>query len=228
MKLNNKYYLLRHGEALSNVKNICSSWPETFYNPLTKVGRETIKGIAEKLKNEKVDLIFYSPVLRTKQTADILGASLHIKPKSDKSSTTFAKQLLLEKHGISVKNNINSKSILGPKVVLDKRLREIGFGVFNGKPVEQFQGYFKKPSQKIRKSVPGGESYSDVARRVFLFFKHINKKYKGKTIMIVSHQAPLLLLLGKINKLSIKDSIIPLNIVFKEKRVTNGELVEVN
>ena len=28
MKLNNKYYLLRHGEAKSNVKNVVSCWPE--------------------------------------------------------------------------------------------------------------------------------------------------------------------------------------------------------
>ena len=42
MNLNNKYYLLRHGEAISNAKNIISSWPEKFRNYLTGKGKEQI------------------------------------------------------------------------------------------------------------------------------------------------------------------------------------------
>lgn len=192
MKLNNKYYILRHGEAMSNIKEICSSWPEKFKNPLTSFGRETIEKVAKKLENKKIDIIFTSPVLRAKETAGIIGKALHLSPKPD------------------------------------KRLREIGFGIFNGKPVDQFQGYFKNHNQKIRRRVPGGETYADVSRRAFVFFKEINKKHKGKIIIIVSHQAPLLLLLGKINGKSIKESIIPLHTVFHEKRITKGELIEIN
>ena len=84
MKLNNKYYILRHGEALSNVREIVSSWPEKFKNPLTKNGREMIKKVALKLKDKNIDLIFTSPLLRTKQTAEIVGKVLKIKPKTDK------------------------------------------------------------------------------------------------------------------------------------------------
>ena len=193
MKLNNKYYILRHGEALSNVKSICSSWPEKFKNSLTKKGIKVINTAAEKLKNEKADLIFTSPVLRAQETAKIVAKRLHLTPKSD------------------------------------KRLREIGFGIFNGKPVYQFQSYFKNGAQKIRRRVPGGETYADVARRAFAFFKAIiNKKYKGKIIVIISHQAPLLLLMGKIQGKSVKESIVPLNTVFHEKRITKGELIKLN
>jgi len=83
-KYNNKYYILRHGEALSNKKEICSCWPEKFRNPLTLKGKQEVKKSAEKLKIEKIDLIFASDLLRTRQTAEIVGKELKIKPKFDK------------------------------------------------------------------------------------------------------------------------------------------------
>ena len=83
MMLHNKYYILRHGEALSNVKGIISSWPETFKNPLTKKGREMIAVAAKMLKEKKISVIFSSDLLRTKQTAQIVGKVLKIAPKFD-------------------------------------------------------------------------------------------------------------------------------------------------
>lgn len=84
MKLNNKYYILRHGEAISNVKQVVSSWPEKFNNPLTDKGKKQAKKAAENLKNKHIDLIFASDLLRTKQTAEIVEKILEIKPKFDK------------------------------------------------------------------------------------------------------------------------------------------------
>ncbi|MEK7664043.1 MAG: histidine phosphatase family protein [Patescibacteria group bacterium] len=84
MKLNNKYYILRHGEAISNAKQIVSSWPEKFHNPLTKNGVSQIKKAAKKLKKRHIDLMIVSDLLRTKQTAEILSKSLKIGPKFDK------------------------------------------------------------------------------------------------------------------------------------------------
>jgi len=87
MKLNNKYYIMRHGQAISNVNKIYSSWPETFENPLTDLGRDTVKESVQKLKDSgaKIDLIYNSPLLRTKQTAEIAGQILEVKPVEDKN-----------------------------------------------------------------------------------------------------------------------------------------------
>ncbi len=103
--MKNKYYILRHGESIANRKKIISCWPEIIPSPLTNKGREQIKIVAEKLKNKKIypvrnfehggkkqeenisngiDLIFSSDVLRTKQTAEIVGKKLEVKPKYDK------------------------------------------------------------------------------------------------------------------------------------------------
>ncbi len=81
---NNNYYVLRHGEALSNKKNIHSNFPETFLNSLTGKGRRQIKEAAQKLKNKKIDLIFTSDLLRARQTAEIVGREIGIKPRYDK------------------------------------------------------------------------------------------------------------------------------------------------
>ncbi|MEK7124516.1 MAG: histidine phosphatase family protein [Patescibacteria group bacterium] len=83
MQLNNKYFILRHGEALSNLRKVTSSWPETFENHLTEKGVEMIKEAAEKLKKENIDLIISSDLLRTKETAEIVGNALDITPQFD-------------------------------------------------------------------------------------------------------------------------------------------------
>ncbi|BCX15225.1 MAG: hypothetical protein KatS3mg097_117 [Candidatus Parcubacteria bacterium] len=69
---NNNYYLMRHGGSLSLVKNMLSSYPELFFNPLTRKGVSDVKKQAKNLKN-KIDIIYTSPVLRTKQTAMIIA-----------------------------------------------------------------------------------------------------------------------------------------------------------
>ena len=84
MKLNNKYYILRHGEAVSNVKGFVSSWPERIDNPLTKVGVEQTEQVVQKILSENIDLIFSSGVLRAKQTAEIIAERLEKDVKFDK------------------------------------------------------------------------------------------------------------------------------------------------
>ena len=83
MKLNNKYYLLRHGEAVSNVKNILSSWPEQFENPLTEHGVAMVKEAAATLHGKGIEIIFCSDILRTQQTAEIIGKALGLAPIPD-------------------------------------------------------------------------------------------------------------------------------------------------
>ncbi len=180
---------MRHGQAISNVKNIVSCWPEKFKNPLTKFGRETIKESAEKLKDKNISLIFTSPLLRTRQTAEIVGKELKIKPK------------------------------------VDKRLREVGFGIFNGGSAEKMWKSFKGEEERIKKGPPKGESYIQILERMMSFLKDVDKKYESRNILIVSHEGPLFLLQGKIMGLSLKETIkeFPL-----EKRIHKGEIRELN
>ncbi len=76
MKLKNTYYLLRHGQALSNVQSTVSSWPEIFENPLTEKGREQAFEAGKKLKDKQIDIIIASDILRAKETAEIVAREI--------------------------------------------------------------------------------------------------------------------------------------------------------
>lgn len=82
--MNNHYFLLRHGEALSNQRLIISCWPEKFYNPLTKKGEKQTKKASQKLKKENIDLIFSSDLNRTRQAAEIVSKELNLPIYFDK------------------------------------------------------------------------------------------------------------------------------------------------
>lgn len=68
----NTYYFMRHTQAQANVDSVIASGPEDspeHTSELTEKGREDAKKIAQKIKKEKIDLIFASPYKRTQDTA---------------------------------------------------------------------------------------------------------------------------------------------------------------
>lgn len=67
------FYLVRHGEAENNVRHISSSLPEKEKYPLTESGRKKVAETAAYLKQEEADVMFCSPLLRTRQTAEIIA-----------------------------------------------------------------------------------------------------------------------------------------------------------
>jgi broad specificity phosphatase PhoE len=81
MKLRNKYYLLRHGQTIyqTKKKDLIYPPPELDHIPLTKIGKKQIEEVAKKLKKEKIDFIYSSDMLRTRQTAEIVAKNLGIK-----------------------------------------------------------------------------------------------------------------------------------------------------
>ncbi len=70
-KPKNKYWVMRHGEAENNVRDILNSDMSKSFH-LTELGKTKVKESAEGLKH-KIDLVFSSPILRTKETAEIFS-----------------------------------------------------------------------------------------------------------------------------------------------------------
>jgi isoleucyl-tRNA synthetase len=77
-KQKNTYYVMRHGEAVSNTEEIidCMNDPD---NHLTETGKEETRKAAELLKDKGVNRIVISPFLRTRETAEIVADVLGIK-----------------------------------------------------------------------------------------------------------------------------------------------------
>ncbi len=79
----NKYFTLRHGHSCSQKKDVLVSWPEKIVCPLTDKGRKQVQQTAKKLVNKKIDIIYASDLLRTKQTAEIVAKKLGVGIKYD-------------------------------------------------------------------------------------------------------------------------------------------------
>ncbi len=70
-------------------------------------------------------------------------------------------------------------------IIVDKRLRELNYGDFNGKPSEAV-GHMKK--ERIKEPFPNGESYEQAMVRVHDFYKELKKNHPDKIVLVVGHR----------------------------------------
>jgi len=150
-KLDNRYYVLRHGQSLANVAKIISSDPKisTLQHGLSELGKEQVRASARMFctdlklegenkrpegEEERCDplrvVIVSSDFLRARETAQILAEVLakegNIRPIVLASSSTMGDEISPEQ----IDNNCSNP---GAMVNLDTRLRERYFGQFNGR-----------------------------------------------------------------------------------------------
>jgi broad specificity phosphatase PhoE len=84
---------------------------------------------------------------------------------------------------------------LGLKVKTDPRLRDINWGIYQGKPMKEAWAYYEHQMEKrFEKAPPGGESWLELQKRMVNFLEEIEKIYRDKNILIVSHGDSLWLL----------------------------------
>ena len=139
----NNYYVMRHGAAVKSYKD--SIWAlSKDDDDLEQKGVEQVKKQINFLKGKKIDLIIYSPILRTKRTAEIVNEELKVEMKED------------------------------------ERIREVVFE-FDKKRED---GMIEKESQK------------SIAERTTRAIYDIDKTYKDKNILIVTHKRIAELLYG--------------------------------
>ena len=82
----NQYFILRHAESTKNNVNgqeINNTKLENDKYDLTGKGIKRANKLAKDLKNKKIDLIFASPFLRTKRTAQIIAEKIGLNVKFD-------------------------------------------------------------------------------------------------------------------------------------------------
>ncbi|MDP2838399.1 MAG: histidine phosphatase family protein [Candidatus Moranbacteria bacterium] len=69
------FFLVRHGEAENNVRHILNSAPVKQEYPLTEHGKEQATRTAKQLATAGADVLFSSPILRAKETAESIAAA---------------------------------------------------------------------------------------------------------------------------------------------------------
>lgn len=76
-KSGNRYFVMRHGEATHMVKRVVVDDASGEY-PLTETGREQVKDAAKQIPRDKPVVIVSSPVLRARQSSEILAEELGV------------------------------------------------------------------------------------------------------------------------------------------------------
>ncbi len=70
-KSGNRYFAIRHGESLSNAKEIVANTVGHEYDRLSDVGKEQVRKAAAQLAGNNIDVIITSDFVRAKETAEI-------------------------------------------------------------------------------------------------------------------------------------------------------------
>ena len=149
-KSGNKYIALRHGESENNCKSILSSAREG--NPLTPKGKEEVLQAANQLKEKKPTRIYASPLLRTRETAEIVADILGLSKDA---------------------------------IVYDDRLRELSFGAFEDKPLQDWLA--SRENASFTDARDGAESYQEAKQRFGAVLEELEKNHVNETILIVTH-----------------------------------------
>ncbi len=81
---------------------------------------------------------------------------------------------------------------IGVPVVTDERLREMGFGIFDGKPMKQFWERYPDATMRLTPFPEDKmESIPEMRARLKSFLDDMTAQHSGKKIVVVSHGDPL-------------------------------------
>lgn len=153
-----KIIFVRHGQSVKNLIGLFSD--EVNDLPLTSQGKKEAAKAGERLKSEGVNFIYSSPVLRTKQTAEIISKAV------GGVEIVEAPELI----------EVDSGTWDG-KTIHDKNIKKERDEYLNLSVEERY----------VAKRGHNGESWMDVEKRVKKIIDRVMEEHKGKTVVLVSH-----------------------------------------
>ncbi len=173
----NNFWVLRHGEANHVQTGIIASGVE---------GKNNTSHLTKKGKEQVEESVVKLAKQLGKKKIDLIISSPYARAKE--TAKIAAKKF-------------------GAKIIVDKRLAELNVGVFNGRLVSDFHKFFENEMERFVKAPSGGETLTDVRKRVMDFMIDINSKYSNKNILITGHGDPLWILETATQNLSNEDTL---------------------
>lgn len=158
--LNNRYFILRHGQSHANVAEIILSHPEEGAkeeHTLTTEGENQVRESAEQARLNGIlgedTIIYSSPFSRCRRTAEV------------------------------------AKEVLGVKqeIIFDDRLRERWFGDWERKHNSNYQKVWDEDVLDAEHKKFNVESAKEVQDRTLSLANDLESQYVGKKILLVSH-----------------------------------------
>jgi len=97
-------------------------------------------------------------------------------------------------------------------ILQQTELKEIGFGILEGRNLFQFDEELKKEWNRFKDDrfsyrIPGAENYADVANRLKPFTERILHQHEGEEILIVGHRVVNRLLIGMFLELPLEKTL---------------------
>ena len=117
--------------------------------------------------------------------------------------------------------------IIKTKIIFDKRLREFNTGGLDSQSTEKILDYLCSQDDPTTAILPNGESLSDVQKRAYRCLADLDKKYKNQTLVIISHEFPLMLLEWTLKGMELED-IIEKRCSGKIKKIATGSFRELS
>lgn len=158
IKLKNRYFILRHGESKANVAHILLSHPKEGIVSYGLSPKGKKQVKISVLKNKKSKLLDSNIII---YSSDFLRA---------KETAEITKKLL----GIK-------------KVNFHKNLRERYFGKYDKTSLDNIKIVWDYDRKNANYKHKGTESPTKVLKRTLALINQLEKKYKGKKILLVSH-----------------------------------------
>jgi isoleucyl-tRNA synthetase len=171
-----KIILVRHGQAENNVLFMSSAAHDK--HPLTELGYAQAQTTAENLMKENIDVVFSSPVLRAKQTAEAY------------TKKSGMEMIIDERLSEIFSGSWEEKSQNDPSIKMSR-------DVYKALPVED---------RYLTKRGETGESWEDLQNRVQDFLDEMLEKYAGKTVLCFAHQGTDEIALKILKNLSNEDA----------------------
>ena len=174
-----KFILLRHGESESNVKKVKASQLDGY--PLTAKGIKQVENAAEILKKEKIDIIISSPILRAKQTVEIISKGIGLE---------YIKDDRIKEYNFGSWNGHRGDDLFCE----------------NNKIYQEYKKLTNDKEKYNFKFGGDGESRREIEERVREFIEEVTEKYIGKNILIIGHGGINAMFHRIIKSTSIKDT----------------------
>lgn len=134
--------------------------------PLSELGMQQAQALAERLRNEPIDFIFSSPLQRAAKTAEAIARHHPTVPFEHSSA-----------------------------------IMEINHGDWEGLMADEVIARYNAGLQEwrahpTRSQMPGGESFTNILKRVLDFKEQLFERYRGKNVLISTHDVVVKILVA--------------------------------
>lgn len=155
-----KLVFVRHGQSEKNILKVKSSTKDR--HPLTEEGKTQAKNTAQRLSTHgNFDFIICSPVLRARQTAEIISEYLHVPVVFDD---------LISEYDYGNWNDLTEEEMIEQH-----------------KDYSEYRKHERGTQEHFDFKLGGTESRADVVGRAKKFLEKIKEEYSGKNLIVVSH-----------------------------------------